>query len=160
MIGTKSILAGVAALALGFAGTAVADDMGGSPIPMPAATPVSAPPPAHVEFERVAVAAGIGLSWGDGTLMFEGERHAFSVSGVSLGDVGVAKAVASGRVKNLDKLSDFSGTYVAVEAGAALGSGVSALSMRNQHGVVITLSSTQKGARLTLGAEGFRIALD
>jgi hypothetical protein len=159
VINSKSLVAVLAGVAIGFAGTAMADDMGGSPIPMPG-KPVTAAPPPHVELERVAVAAGIGLSWGDGTLLFEGERHAFSVNGVSLGDIGAAKAVASGRVQNLDKLSDFAGTYVAVEAGAAAGKGVSGLSMRNENGVVITLSSAQKGARLTLGAEGFRIALD
>ena len=58
------------------------------------------------------------------------------------------------------RISDFAGTYVAVGAGIAAGPGASAVTMRNENGVVITLRSDLQGAQLTLGAEGLRIALD
>ena len=122
--------------------------------------PVSAPPPPFVEFERRTIAAGIGISWGGGTLSFEGRNHAFSVRGISLADLGASTAMAIGDVHNLTRLSDFEGQYVAVEAGAAAGSGAAVVAMRNEHGVVITVTSAVRGAQLKLGADGLRITLD
>jgi hypothetical protein len=122
--------------------------------------PVTAPPPAWVELERTSVAAGLGIHWGGGTLQFEGRDYGFSVKGMSLGDLGASKLNALGNVRHLDDISDFAGTYVAVGAGIAAGPGVSAVTMRNEHGVVISLRSELQGAQLTLGAEGLRIALE
>jgi hypothetical protein len=147
-----------------------ADEVGGEDIvvprrraPAPATTmeqPVTAPPPAWVELERTSVAAGLGVQWGSGTLQFEGRNYGFSVTGVSVGDLGAAKLTALGRVHHLDDIADFEGTYVAVGAGIAAGPGAAAATMRNEHGVVITLRAASKGAQLTLGTEGLRIALD
>lgn len=145
-----------------------ADEVGGEDIVVPRRRapakamekPVTAPPPAWVEFERTSVAAGVGINWGGGTLQFEGRDYGFSVKGVSLGDVGASKMSALGNVRHLDEISDFAGTYVAVGAGIAAGPGASAVTMRNENGVVITLRSDLQGAQLTLGAEGLRIALD
>lgn len=122
--------------------------------------PVTAPPPPFVELTRSSLGAGVGLSWGHGALSFEGNNYAFSVKGISVGDLGVAKMIAEGQVQNLARLSDFAGTYVAVEAGATAGKGVSTLSMVNEHGVTINLASQREGLGLTLGAQGFQIALD
>ena len=163
------IMAIGAALTLVLAMTAQADDIGGSDIMIPRGTVVeetiietgvSAPPPPYVTMENTSLAAGIGLSWGDGTLLFEGQRYGFSVKGVSLVDLGFSKGTMKGSVANLTDLSDFAGQYIAVEASAAAGIGASALTMRNQHGVVISLRSKLEGAQLQLGPEGFSIALD
>ena len=121
--------------------------------------PVTAPPPAFVELSLSSIGAGIGISWGKGSLSFEGNNYAFSVKGLSVGDIGAAKIVAEGQVANLDRLSDFAGTYVAVEAGAAVGKGVGTITMMNENGVTITLASQREGLGLTLGAQGFAIAL-
>jgi hypothetical protein len=129
------------------------------PSPEPAGRP-PAPPPAYVELQRSSIGAGIGISWGKGQLSFEGNNYAFSVKGLSVGDLGAAKMVAEGQVANLDQLSDFAGTYVAVEAGATAGKGVGSITMMNEHGVTITLASQREGLGLTLGAQGFAIALD
>ena len=143
-----------------------ADDVGGESVvvPPPAVVAeeesVTAPPPPFLSMETTSIAAGIGLSWGQGILGFEGQRHAFSVKGMSLIDVGVAKQISEGAVSNLTSLSDFAGRYVAVEAGAAAGVGVSVLSMRNQHGVVIKLTSDVAGVQLALGPQGLYITLD
>lgn len=140
-----------------------ADDMGGSdfevPPAAPAEPPVEAAPPPWVELESRQVAVGVGFSWGSGTIGFEGERHAFDVKGVSLGELGAARLVGEGQVENLTRLEDFAGRYVAAEAGAAAGKGASRTVLRNEHGVVIRLSSDVTGLALTLGAEGVQIAL-
>ena len=144
-----------------------ADDPGGEDIvvPPPAIVvieeePVTAPPPPYVSLESTSIAAGIGLSWGEGVLTFEGQRHAFSVRGLSLVDLGVAKLISEGAVSNLEDLSHFEGYYAAVEAGAAAGVGAAVVTMRNEHGVVIHLNSDVEGVVLALGPEGFRITLD
>jgi hypothetical protein len=145
-----------------------ADEMMGEDIIVPppaivveeAEEPVTAPPPPYVSMESTSIAAGIGLSWGEGVLTFEGQRHSFSVTGLSLVDLGIAKLISEGAVSNLEDLSQFEGYYAAVEAGAAAGVGASVLTMRNEHGVVIQLSSGVEGVALALGPQGFRITLD
>jgi hypothetical protein len=121
---------------------------------------VTAPPPPFVELERKSIAAGIGISWGGGTLTFEGRPYAFSVKGLSLGDLGASRTSALGDVRNLESLADFAGHYVAVGAGAAAGPGAGAIAMRNEKGVVITLRSDIEGVQLSLGPEGLTIALE
>jgi hypothetical protein len=146
----------------------MADDIGGEEVivieeeeavVMAAEEPVSAPPPPFVELQSTAIGAGIGARFGEGTLLVAGEEHPFSLTGVSLGDLGVSRISASGPVENLDDVSDFEGRYLAVEAGAAAGVGVSSITMRNDKGVVIRLESDVKGLQLTLGAEGLDVEL-
>ncbi len=121
--------------------------------------PVSAAPPPRVEFTSNVVAAGIGLRWGQGSLWLDGETHLFSVKGLSVGDLGISRGNAIGDVQNLHDLSDFAGRYVAIQAGAAAGIGVSKVTMRNDKGVVITLRGDLQGVQLTLGGEGLTIAM-
>jgi hypothetical protein len=112
-----------------------------------------------VTIESMSVALGIGVSWGDGTLNYEGKTHAFSVQGLSIADVGVSRVSARGKVYYLKKLEDFAGTYAAVQAGVALGGGMSAVALRNQNGVVLELTSTQTGIKFTLAGEGIEVKL-
>jgi len=105
------------------------------------------------------VAAGIGVSWGDGKLTYEGQEHTFSINGLSVVDLGISKVSASGQVFNLKKLSDFSGNYVAAQAGAALGGGAGGIAMKNQNGVVMQLTGTATGIQLTLAAKGVDVKL-
>ena len=121
--------------------------------------PVTAPPPPYVEIESTAIAAGIGARFGGGVLLVAGEEHPFTMKGLSLGDLGVSRIDAEGSVANLEDVSDFAGRYVAVEAGAAAGKGVSTLTMRNEKGVVITLQSELTGAQLSLGGQALEIEL-
>jgi hypothetical protein len=106
-----------------------------------------------------SVAAGIGFSWGKGTLTYAGKTHRVKVEGLSVGEVGVTRATAVGTVSNLKKLSDFSGTYVAVGAGATAAGGAGITVMRNENGVIIEMTSTAQGASLKLGVDGVRLAL-
>jgi hypothetical protein len=105
------------------------------------------------------VAAGIGYSWGHGTLSYGGQSHPFKITGVSIVDVGAASISASGRVYNLKNLADFNGNYVAVTAGIAVAGGGSAAYLKNEHGVVIKLHSSDVGLRFALAADGLKVKL-
>jgi hypothetical protein len=122
--------------------------------------PVTAAPPAWVEVRRRALGAGIGVQWGRGVLHFEGEDHAFRLQGLSVGDLGISSSDAVGDVENLTQLADLAGHYLAVEAGVAAGPGRSALKMRNEKGVEITLYAREQGGRLVVGPQGLRLTFE
>jgi len=111
-------------------------------------------PDATLKLSTGSVAAGIGFSWGGGTLTYKGKDHEISVKGLSVGDVGITKAEASGKVYGLKDLKDFDGNYTAVGAGATVAGGGSVVSMRNQNGVTIDLVATTQGLKVTLGGGG------
>jgi hypothetical protein len=124
-----------------------------------AAVAQSAAPSAKVSIETTSIAAGIGLSWGNGKLNFNGKEYRFSIDGVTLIDFGLSKASAAGEVYNLTDLANFEGNYVAAEASFALGGGMGGVSLRNSNGVVMHLNSVSQGARLQLGSSGMSIKL-
>ena len=116
-------------------------------------------PSGKVAIETKSIAVGIGVTWGDGKLTYQGKDHSFTVNGLSVVDVGVSKVSTTGNVYHLKKLSDFAGNYAAAEAVAALGAGKSAVAMRNQNGVVMELTSTATGIQFTLAPKGVEIKL-
>lgn len=116
-------------------------------------------PSGQVSLESKSIAAGVGVNWGDGKLLYQGKEYPFSISGLSVVDVGISKVTATGDVYNLKKVSDFSGNYVAAQGGAAVGGGGGGVSMRNQHGVVMNLTGTGTGVKLALGAKGVDVKL-
>ena len=116
-------------------------------------------PDGVIELSGGSVAAGIGYSWGSGTLIFQGKRFPLRISGLTLASVGVADYTAAGSVEGLKTPQDINGVFTFVAAGATLGGGGSVAAMRNQNGVVIHLTSTTTGLSLTLAAEGLKISL-
>jgi hypothetical protein len=112
-----------------------------------------------VSVESTSIAAGIGVTWGDGTLEFQGKTYKFSVSGLSIVDVGISKASVSGEVYDLTKVEDFPGTYVAASIGFALAGGVGGTATKNQNGVVVNLRSVTQGLQLKLAPQGFTIKM-
>ena len=116
-------------------------------------------PSGKVEIESKSIAAGIGVTWGDGKLTFKGKEYPFSIDGLTVVDFGISKARATGDVYNLTDSSKFPGTYVAAEAGFTLAGGVGGMVLRNQDGVVMHIRSTSQGARLQLGPSGLNIKL-
>ena len=116
-------------------------------------------PDATLEFSQGQVGIGIGFSWGSGTLTYQGKKYPVKVEGLSVGDVGVAKAEAVGQVYGLKKIEDFDGNYTAVAAEGTLGGGAGAVSMKNQHGVVINLLTTTKGISVKLATGGVKLTL-
>src|SRR6476659_647741 len=123
------------------------------------ATAAEPPPSGTVKMTSKAVAIGVGVTWGDGTLTVGGKTYAFSVDGLGVADLGVSDVTTSGEVFNLKNVADFSGTYLAGEAGAAVVSGPTDTVMKNDKGVVLRLHGTQKGARLTLAAQGVKLTI-
>ena len=118
-----------------------------------------AKPSGTVTIDTKAVAVGIGFSWGEGVLNFEGKDHPFKIKGLSVLDVGVSSISAQGEVYHLKNISDFAGTFSAVEAGIAVGGGAGAQVMKNQNGVVMELTSRKAGVQLKLAPEGLKVEL-
>src|SRR5271166_6107584 len=116
-------------------------------------------PDATVEFSGGSVAAGIGYSWGSGTLTYKGVKYPITVEGLSAGSVGVTDVTASGKVYHLAKLADFEGNYTSGSAGATVGGGGSVTKMANQNGVVINLVSTTQGLNFSIAAGGMKVKL-
>jgi hypothetical protein len=114
---------------------------------------------ALIEFSAGSVAAGIGFSWGSGTLTQAGKTFPIKIDGLSVGNVGITKASAWGRVYHLKKVSDINGTYAAIGTGATVGGGGSAITMKNAKGVVIDVFTTTEGASIGLGTAGVTITL-
>jgi len=118
-----------------------------------------ATPSGKISIESRSIAAGIGVTWGDGKLNFKGKNYPFSIDGLTLVDFGISKASAAGEVYNLTDSTQLAGTYVAAEAGITLAGGVGGMVLRNQNGVIIHLHSVSRGAKLQLGTSGLTIKM-
>ena len=118
-----------------------------------------ATPSGKVTMESTSIAAGVGVSWGDGKLTFKGKTYPFSIDGLSLVNWGISKANATGDVYNLTDVSKFGGTYVAAEAGLTLAGGMGGMVLRNADGVILHLRSVSQGAQLQLGTSGLIIKM-
>ena len=129
-----------------------------------AAPPVAegAIPSGYVWLSGGTVAAGIGYSWGHGTLYNskDQKQYKFKISGVSVADVGAAGLNAEGEVYNLASPADLSGNYTAVTAGVTIIEGGSLAYLKNdKNGVVIKLHSQTGGLRFNLAASGMHVTL-
>ncbi len=103
----------------------------------------------------------IGGSVGGGELNFQGKKYAFKIGGLSLGaNIGVSKVSAVGGVYDLTDISKFPGTYVKLDGTVALGGGVGNMTLKNEHGVIMTLKGTTEGLQLNAGASGVQVTLE
>jgi hypothetical protein len=136
---------------------AMAADDASSASPMAAGTI----PSGYVWYSGGSVAAGIGYTWGHGTLYNskDQKQYAFKLSGVSVADVGAAGINAEGEVYNLNSPADLAGNYSAVTAGLTIIEGGSVAYLKNDKGVVIKLHSQTGGLRFNLSANGMHITL-
>src|SRR5882724_11342760 len=116
-------------------------------------------PDATLRLSGGSLAAGIGFSWGKGTLTYKGKDYPVSVNGVSLGKVGITGSSASGEVYHLKKLQNFDGHYNAGGTGVTLVGGRNAVAMTNQNGVKVLLASTTRGVDVTLAGGGVDMKL-
>jgi hypothetical protein len=114
---------------------------------------------AKATFSGGSVAAGVGFTWGSGTLTFQGKSYPFTIHGLSVADVGIAKIDGSGDVFNLRNVADFAGTYVAAGAGVTIAGGGSVAALENQNGVIVHFHSTTEGLKLNLSASGVSVSL-
>jgi hypothetical protein len=111
-------------------------------------------PSGKISIESNSIALAVGVNWGDGRLIFKGKHQLFAVNGLTLVDIGIAKASAVGEVYNLTDISQFDGTYLAGEAGFDLAGGIA---MRNKNGVVLHLRGDSEEALLQLAPSGVTI---
>lgn len=109
-----------------------------------------------------SVGIGAGGSSGEGVLSYQGRDYPFTISGLNLGDIGASSFQGAGKVYDLKSPNDFTGNYVASEAGFAVRGGQSATSMRNGKGVTIVVlagEGKESGTRISLGASGVGIKM-
>ena len=117
-------------------------------------------PSATLVIDETQVMALIGGSMGGGTLLLGDDSYSFKTGGLKLGGVGVQSVHVTGDVYHLNKVKDFSGTYIELEAGATLVKGSGGLWMKNGKGVTLHLKSKGEGLALSLSAGGLKITLD
>lgn len=115
---------------------------------------------ATIRLSEGSFAAGIGWSWGHGTMAYKGKSYKIKIEGLSVGEVGLTNVKAKGNVYNLKKLEDFDGVYAAGGAEATAGKGMGATALTNANGVSILLTSVTKGANLKIAAEGLKLQLE
>jgi hypothetical protein len=114
-------------------------------------------PDATLQLSGGSFAAGIGFSWASGTLTYKGKNYPVKVNGLSVGKVGITSSSAYGEVFNLKHLQDFNGHYnfgAAGTRGVTLASGKSGTLMTNQAGVIVRISSRQKGVSVNATGGG------
>ena len=116
-------------------------------------------PDGTIELSGGKIAAGLGYSWGSGTLIFQGKRYPLTVSGIALGSVGVNEYTASGTVTGLSSPQDINGIFSRIGTGLTLGGGADIAAMRNENGVTIQLASTTEGLNFTLAVTGMKISI-
>jgi len=68
--------------------------------------------------------------------------------------VGATNYTAAGSVYKPEGPFDFTGNYVAASAGITVAGGGTAVYLKNEHGVVIKLVSTEVGLKFKLSADG------
>ncbi|HEX7232342.1 MAG TPA: hypothetical protein VF452_18265 [Candidatus Binatia bacterium] len=108
------------------------------------------------------VAPGIGLSWGDGVLTYQGREIPFTFQANGLFrnvDENITAAELSGQVFNLKNAADFAGNYQKVEEKEAENGASSSATMKNEKGVVVNLVSTVAGRKFNLSREGLKVEL-
>ncbi len=113
-----------------------------------------------IEFSSTQIAFIGSAQSGSGTLEFEGMEHDFKIGGLGVGGIGIHTVNAVGVVYNLEKLSDFNGTYGQARMGLTVGKGKSSISLsNNSNDVYIELKSSNKGVALAAGVDGMKITL-
>jgi hypothetical protein len=109
-----------------------------------------------------SVAFGVGATRGDGILNYQGKSYPFSISGLSLVDVGISNFTGAGKVYDLKSPGDLAGSYGAGQATFAVAGGASAMSMRNDNGVSIVIlknDGQESGTQFSIGPAGMKIMM-
>ncbi len=103
----------------------------------------------------------VGGSVGGGELTYKGKKYPFKIGGISLGaNIGISKLAAAGEVYDLTDIAKFPGTYAKLDGNITLGGGVGGTVLKNEHGVVMRLQSTQEGLQFNLGASGVTVKME
>ena len=121
--------------------------------------PSTGVPSATVRIREWSAAYYGSATAGKGTLNYNGQRHRFTISGVGVGGAGGQKISATGKVYNLNNLSDFSGRYRGVSRGLTLIEGKMHAKLTNGNGVVMYLAGETEGLASSMGAQAFEVTL-
>jgi len=117
-------------------------------------------PSGTIYIKSKTVAIGVGVTWGNGKLNFDGKEYAFKVNGLSLIDLGFSSVEVTGEAYNLKSVSDFAGSYASAAAGAKFGdAGGSVSTVKNDKDVVLKLKAKGEGLQLTLAPGGMVIKM-
>ena len=119
----------------------------------------STPPSATVRIREWSAAYYGSVATGKGTLYYHGGSHHFTISGAGVGGAGGQKISATGKVYNLNRLSDFSGTYHGISRGLTLIEGKMHAKLTNQNGVTMYLAGQTEGVASSMGAQAFEVNL-
>ena len=92
-------------------------------------------------------------------MRLHGQRHHFTISGLGAGGAGAQKVSATGKVYNLNRLSDFSGTYQGISRGLTLIEGKMHAKLTNGNGVVMYLAGETEGIASSIGVQAFEVTL-
>ena len=122
-------------------------------------TAPSTPPSATVTIREWSAAYYGSAAVGKGTLYYNGRRHHFTISGLGAGGAGAQKVSATGKVYNLNRLSDFSGTYQGISRGLTLIEGKMHAKLTNGNGVVMYLAGETEGLASSIGVRAFEVTL-
>ena len=117
------------------------------------------PPSATVRIREWSAAYYGSAARGKGALYYNGRRHYFTISGAGVGGMGGQKISATGKVYNLNNLSDFSGTYHGISRGLTLIEGKMHAKLTNGNGVVMYLAGETEGFASSMGAQAFEVTL-
>ncbi|MGB7036456.1 MAG: hypothetical protein WBD71_13130 [Xanthobacteraceae bacterium] len=113
-----------------------------------------------ISFSIVKAGFVIGGSAGSGTLFFHGRRYPLNIGGISYGfTFGASETRFRGTVSNIRGPEDVAGVYAAGNVGAAVGRGVQAIVLTNQHGAVLSLSGSSVGAIVSADLNGLAITV-
>lgn len=116
------------------------------------------PPTGTVSIRQLQVAFIASGEVGGGTLSFQGRSYGITVGGLGVGGIGASTVNARGTVYGLNRRADFTGAYVQLREGWAVGTqGKGTLWLRNDKGVTLRLATRRRGLQLSLGADGVLI---
>ena len=111
-------------------------------------------------FRVIKAGIVVGGSGGSGTLVFHGRQYPIGIGGISYGfTFGASETRFSGTVSNIRGPSDVAGVYAAGNVGAAVGGGVQAIVLTNQHGAVLRLTGSSVGAIVSADLNGLVITV-
>jgi hypothetical protein len=119
----------------------------------------STPPSATVRIREWSAAYYGSAAAGKGTLYYNGQTHHFRISGLGAGGIGAQKISATGKVYNLNSLSQFSGTYRGISRGLTLIEGQMHAKLQNGNGVTMYLAAQTEGVASSMGAQAFEVNL-
>jgi hypothetical protein len=116
-------------------------------------------PIATLWLEDKAEVSGSEFAWRYGWINFQGNHHAFKISGLSMSKRGASILSATGIVTRLGKLPDFSGKYSASATRANLAGDGPTIVLGNEHHVTIRLIAPDAGLRFSVSVNGVQVRL-